>query len=80
MPRSASERLTQLEEIRDALDDALLTGASDVIRYRVGNREVQRSRSEAVNVLAEINQQISALELAVNGRARNRIRLQRYPE
>lgn len=79
MPRSESERLTKLQEIRDAIEDSLLSGASDVIRYKIADREVERSRSEATRVLADLNQQISALELAVNGRARNRIRLARHP-
>lgn len=79
MPRSASERLTQLQEIRDALEDALLTGASDVVRYRIGDREVERRRTDATQALAEINREIAALETAVNGPARNRIRIHRYP-
>jgi hypothetical protein len=75
MPRSDSERLTKLKEIRDAIEDALLTGASDVVRYRIGDREVERRRTDAAQTLAELEQQIAGLELAVNGRARNALRL-----
>lgn len=75
MARSTSERLDKLKTIRDALEDALETGASDVVEYRIGDRMVKRQRSEVMAALNEIDAKIDALELAVNGRAANRLRL-----
>ncbi|TWT57245.1 hypothetical protein KOR42_06030 [Thalassoglobus neptunius] len=79
MPRSNSERLTLLLTTRDAIDDALAASSSsaDVVRYRIGDREVQRSRSEALLELERLEDQIADLQLRIHGRMRNNVNLRR---
>lgn len=79
MARSDEERLTHLELIRDAIDDALFASAStaDVVSYSIEGRSVSRSRMDAINTLNDINKQIAQLKLAVHGRARNLLWLRR---
>lgn len=75
MPLSDSERLAVLKEERDTLEAQLSSG---VYRYKIGNREVERS--DVIARLKYLNEQIAVLAPLVSSSSsptRNLIKLTR---
>lgn len=82
MARTDAERLELYLTLRDQIDDALLAGSASapaIIRYRIGNREVQREATK--DWLAEVEAVIARLTVsttAASGPARNYARRGRF--
>lgn len=79
MARSVTQRIAVLEDMRDAIEDALAASASssDVISYSVAGRTVTRNRIQAHQELTELENRIGRLQMQVNGPAVNKAVLRR---
>jgi hypothetical protein len=78
MARTDSERLTYYYELRDALEDAILTNGGAATTIMIRQRSV--SYSDPIKMLEYVNRVISQLEdrSSPGANSRNRVRLNRF--